>query len=994
MVDYFVSGTVEVCIDRRPVPLGGEKQRCVLAVLLTHHGTVVSIDRLIDAIWDDEPPAKALTSLRSYIANLRRIVPATADTVRLETRPHGYRLNVADSDTVDLHRFAGLVGRGRAELNAADPAPAFTTLSRALALWRGDPLGEFAYREFAAAAVRRYTALRTTAVEARFDAGLRLGRADELIPEIEAALTEDPLQEPLWGHLMWALHQAGRSADAIQTFDRAHSTLEREIGAAPGEGLRTLLRKINDRSADLVPGRNGPAAARTAPYVGRDTEIRSVHAATRAAGAGSGALTLVTGESGIGKTSLARVVAERAAADGLPAVWASHAAGIRLPRMWTWIQVLRQLGADLGADVRRTVCLAAPGVVDALVPEWNDDIAPIPATGFALAEGVVTALRALAQTRPLMLVLDDLHQADTASIEALALLTAQFPRLPLHVVANWTFYGADRPVNAAAFAQLIRSNDTATVTLRGIDRTAAGRLVDAITGDAGSAEVTDRIWQRAGGNPFYIKELSRTLGVSGDGVSDAVAGIVDRRLGALDPATRRVVSAAAVVGRGFAAAELADIINRPVSAVQSRLRSGYAAGLFDEVPDHPGHYRFSHALLRDAVLAQLPMTDRTRVHAAIAAAHAPAVATSAYEAGIAAADHAWLAGAELHAETALDIHEIVIRRALCRSAYADVAVLSEHALQISDRLPAKPEHLERQATLWLHLAGAKGILEGQISQAARDAVQRAFEIGDHLKDHSFYGAVTLQCLMLIGRGHLDEAQTLANGLREQYLRSRHPDAGIASDVTHVSLHFLRGELDAAIATGEHMMANFPAPETVTDPLHYLHPRVYCWMALGAALRGDIPANNEYCRLAKELALSRGDVFNVLAADLTVIESAAILGDVEGTAARAAEVDRKFRAAGGNQWAAVARIVCEWAQFMETGTGDAAAAHRAFDEYTGDGTVVMSPLFLCLLADIETRCGRADEAGRLLVRARTVAERIGESAWNMDIERRAAVQPVG
>nr|MDP9165517.1 winged helix-turn-helix domain-containing protein [Actinomycetota bacterium] len=114
-VEYCLSGAVEARIDGRPVALGGPKQRCVLAVLLANHGAVVSVDRLIDAVWDEHAPPKALASVRSYVANLRRLLngPDPTRGQRLESRPHGYRLNLLPGDSVDLFRFEALVTAGR-----------------------------------------------------------------------------------------------------------------------------------------------------------------------------------------------------------------------------------------------------------------------------------------------------------------------------------------------------------------------------------------------------------------------------------------------------------------------------------------------------------------------------------------------------------------------------------------------------------------------------------------------------------------------------------------------------------------------------------------------------------------------------------------------------------------------------------------------------------------------------------------------------------------
>jgi two-component SAPR family response regulator len=176
MVDYFLFGAIEARVDGVTVALAGPKQRGVLAVLLANHGSVVSIDRLIDSVWEDEAPPKALASVRSYVANLRRILntscPDRTVAQRLESRPSGYRLNLLAGDSVDLYRFEALVSAGRAALIRNDPGCAVGSLGEALALWGGDPFGEFAYRDFAAPDVLRFAALRATAIEARLDAAL------------------------------------------------------------------------------------------------------------------------------------------------------------------------------------------------------------------------------------------------------------------------------------------------------------------------------------------------------------------------------------------------------------------------------------------------------------------------------------------------------------------------------------------------------------------------------------------------------------------------------------------------------------------------------------------------------------------------------------------------------------------------------------------------------------------------------------------------------
>ena len=1014
MVAYLLSGAVEARIDGAAAALGGPKQRCVLAVLLAHHGTVVSVDRLIDSVWEDEPPAKALTSLRSYLANLRKSVdpaaaPATEAGSRLESRPSGYQLNLLDGDSVDLHEFETLVKTGYGLLGQGEAGRACDVLTRALTLWRGDPFGEFTHRDFAHSDALRYAELRNTAITTRFDAALRLGDGRDLIPEIEAAVARDPLQERLWANLMLALYRTGRPAEAVRAYDRACAVLDREIGTQPGERLRILYQRISDGSPELLldaPGTrrvllsDGPVSERER-LVGRDAELNAMAESLSHAGAGRGELVLVTGDRGIGKSSLARAISYDSG--DMAVAWATHPTDIQLPLMWTWIQILRQLGTDLGEPARDTLRRTVPGVVDALVPEWNEvhDATSVraPATGFELVEGVVTAVCKLSSLRPLLIILDDLQVADSASCDVLALLTDHLPRLPVDVVGNWTFFGRDRPANRPSFERLIRSSGVKTLHLHGLSRDAADGLVEALVGGPSPSPVLEFVRTHAAGNPFYIKELVRMIASTNglqsipesveDNVSEAVAGVVRRRLAALDRPCRRMMEAAAVIGPQFDVPMLADIAHLSTVTVHSQLQPAYEAGLIDEIPSWPGAYRFSHGLLRDAVLTQVPPTERAYLHAAAATSQAAMVDTGAYEDVIAAADHAWRGGPELDADLALDIHDSVIRRALNRSAYNDVAVLATHALDICRRMPPKPESLEHQATLWLHLACMRSILDGQSSNTAGDALERAFEIGERAKGRNFYGAVAMQCLILCGQGRIDEARTLANGLNDQYAATHDPDLGVASHFIEVMVQGLRGDLDAQAAAAHKMLALFPPPDEVVDPLHFFHPRVYCWLALAQAVRGNRDTAVEYCRAGLELAQSRRDHFNVLSAKLVMVEIDAVLGIIEGTAVTADRVHEEMNAAGAHQWAACAAMVSVWARTLGNENPNPDSAFEAFDLYTSDGSTVMTPFFLTLLADIENHHGRRHRAHELLVRAQAVACSTGERVWDERLARHIA-----
>jgi DNA-binding SARP family transcriptional activator len=234
-IAFRLLGPLEVEVGGAALPLGGQKQRALLALLLIHAGEVVPTDRIVDELWSERPPKTATTSLQNFVAQLRKVLPADL----LVTRSPGYLLRVS-SDLIDAGRFEQLVRKARAE----DAAGRAATLREALDLWRGSPLADFAYEQFALGEIRRLTELRLDVIEERIDAELDLGAGGELVAELEGLVTGQPLRERLRGQLMLALYRAGRQAEALQSYHDARHALVEELGVEPGPALQQLYRSI------------------------------------------------------------------------------------------------------------------------------------------------------------------------------------------------------------------------------------------------------------------------------------------------------------------------------------------------------------------------------------------------------------------------------------------------------------------------------------------------------------------------------------------------------------------------------------------------------------------------------------------------------------------------------------------------------------------------------------------------------------------------------
>jgi DNA-binding SARP family transcriptional activator/streptogramin lyase len=261
-VEFRVLGPLEVSAAGRPLPLGGRKQRAVLALLLLDANRLVPRDRLISEVWGPEPPAQVEASLRVYVARLRKLLAAeNSSRSILETRPNGYVLRV-EPGTLDLDRFRQLVASGEAALAGGRPADAADALADALALWRGPALVDLGEDEWARRESALLDDLRLRALEERITADLALGRRDELVAELEGLVAAHPYRERLTGQLMVALYQAGRQTDALDVYATARDTLREEFGLEPTRELRDVQRRIlvQDPELDAAAPVTEPAA--------------------------------------------------------------------------------------------------------------------------------------------------------------------------------------------------------------------------------------------------------------------------------------------------------------------------------------------------------------------------------------------------------------------------------------------------------------------------------------------------------------------------------------------------------------------------------------------------------------------------------------------------------------------------------------------------------------------------------------------------------------
>ena len=215
--------------------LGGPKQRALLAMLLLEAGRVVSLDRLIEALWEGQPPATAVASLQNFVAQLRKALGPDV----IETRTPGYVVRL-DPEQLDLARVRSLVDAAR----ASEPTRRAALLDDALALWRGEPLAEFRYEAFAREEIARLEEFHLTLVEERAEAKLAIGAQAEVVAELEALVHTHPLRERLRAQLMLALYRSGRQAQALEVYREGRERLVEQLGLEPSPLLRGVHASI------------------------------------------------------------------------------------------------------------------------------------------------------------------------------------------------------------------------------------------------------------------------------------------------------------------------------------------------------------------------------------------------------------------------------------------------------------------------------------------------------------------------------------------------------------------------------------------------------------------------------------------------------------------------------------------------------------------------------------------------------------------------------
>lgn len=646
--------------------VGDRKGRTLLALLAVAGGRLVPVDAIVEALWSGPPPRRPEASVATLVSRLRA---ALGQEVVAGGRS-GYRLG--DGAQVDLHRAAELVEEAELRLASAEPALALAAARAALDLVGAAPLlADEADAAWAGEGRRLQADLTGRARTVAADAGLRTGDVAAALAAAEAAAAAEPLDERSARSLMRAYDAAGEPARALAVFERLRAALAAELGVDPAPPTRELhvaiLRQQATPAAVAVAGPAAGPVAGAERLPGRAAELTRLVRLWERTVAGDGALVLLAGEAGIGKTALAEEAARLARRTGGRTLEARCYDVERSLFLQPVAEALGRLVAQLPAPVLRQAAGDRAGALATLVPEVAALLGePPPERRSAAAErrrvydAVAGFLRRLAARQPVVFVVDDLHNAGAATVEL------------LHYLGRHTSGGRLLVIGT------VRADEGERVlaTLDGVaDRLDVGPLdaaaIARLAAEAGQQAHGAEIARRTRGHTLFVVETLRALAAGEEGIPESLRASVMARVRRAGPQAEELLHAAAVLGSSFTPMMLAGLLDLSAQEAARRCHRILPTRLLVVAGRS---YEFGNDLVQETLYAATPPPTRVAYHlraADLQAGNPEAVAWHAAAAGDwARAGPGWLAAGE---------------QALRRYAVGDAEALLRQAIDAAGR---------------------------------------------------------------------------------------------------------------------------------------------------------------------------------------------------------------------------------------------------------------------------------------------------------------------
>lgn len=648
-ITYSAFGGVEVIVDGVATAIGRAREREVLATLLAAQGAPVSADRLATEIWGADAGTATLPLVQVAVSRLRSLLEPQRQQrggQLIVSEAAGYVLR-ADTADVDVWRFEELAGEVLG--GGYPPVKVAAMCEEAAGLWAEPYAGTVA-----PGPQRHADRLIELHADLQLDHGralLDLGRPDAVVRLLAAIAQKHPFREPLWCLLALAQYRSGRQGDALATIRQLRTAMVDELGVDPVPRTLELEEAFLRQdpalllSSDPLTGGDLPVATERVVQAGSAREDLFGRADELAVGVGlldeSQAqqrmrLLVVTGEGGIGKTAYLDALQAESRRRGFEVLVGNNHPDDLAPALWPWTEVVRPLHED-----------ADPVVWEALQPVVAaDPSVAVGATPVRTFDAVVALLRARAARGPLLLVIEDLHWADTASLHLLRHLAQSRLDVPIVVAVSRRSTEEPAPPLLDCLAALARAG-VARVHLDGLPDRAVGELLETVVGSH-DATLDSFVSELTAGNPFFVLQYAGLLSPAVElddfdpstlTVPESITDVLGQRFRGLPDDARTMILAAAVFGRSFEAEALAALVDEPLDDVLDALDLGQFAGLVEQAG---ASFTFVHSLAQDCAYRELTPGRRIRLHdrAALvlegARGHSPDVVS-------AIAHHTWLA---------------------------------------------------------------------------------------------------------------------------------------------------------------------------------------------------------------------------------------------------------------------------------------------------------------------------------------------------------------
>jgi DNA-binding SARP family transcriptional activator len=599
-------GVVRDGTELSPGALGSRKSRTLLKLLAVERPGLVTVDRIVDVLWADEPPAAAEQNVATLVSRLRGVL---GPGVILGGR-QGYRLADSDEVSVDLDAAARYCDQAERKV-AASPAIALAAAEQAIGLLAGDiALADEPYSSWADPARHELRGLLRRARLAAAEAALATGDARTAARCAEAAMAADPLDEVAYRWYMSACAATGEPAKALVAYAELRERLASALGTDPAPPTQELHLAILRDQPGEQPDRHRAQARpdrRTRVLAGRDTETAALREAWRHAVAAEAGVVMIVGEAGIGKTALAEDLASEAAEDGATVLQARCYEAERSLFLQPVVEALAPVAARLTASVLQQLLGEHGPAAAALLPEVAALLGPAPSWRASAEmerrrsfEAVTAFLAALAERAPVLLVVDDLQYAGQSTTEFIHYLGRHMSGSRLLVVV--TIRAEHDQQAGAALASVASRVEVGPLGAAAVEQLARG---------AGQGALAGPILQRTRGHTLFVVEVLRALAGGDAGVPESLRSAVQARVRQTGPATETLLRAASVLGAAIDPLTLGELLQlAPASAVERCERALQARLLVVSGRD----YEFANDLIREVMYATTPEPTRLAYH--------------------------------------------------------------------------------------------------------------------------------------------------------------------------------------------------------------------------------------------------------------------------------------------------------------------------------------------------------------------------------------------